>query len=58
MKAKEPGYEYQVQGLYCGRWETVTTEETKEDAIAMKQCYDENELGILHRYVRTRVKEG
>jgi len=48
--------EYQIQGFYSGTWETVTTEETRQDAKKMLKCYNENESTIIHRIVKKRVK--
>ncbi len=55
MMSKEILYEWEIQGLYSGCWERLTTEDTRDDAISQKQCYDENEHGILHRIKRVRV---
>lgn len=35
-------YEYEIQGLYNGRWETECVEETKEDGLKQLECYYEN----------------
>lgn len=56
MMSKEILYEWEIQGLYSGCWERLTTEDTRDDAISQKQCYDENEHGILHRIKRVRVQ--
>lgn len=50
--------EWAVQGLYCGEWETLFTEETKAEAVTQKKCYDENERNIPHRIKKIRVKNG
>ena len=42
-------YEYEVQGNYGYGWDLLTTEETKEDALIQKKCYDENEPNVPHR---------
>lgn len=47
--------EYAIQGMYCGKWETLFTEDTKAEAVAQLKCYDENEIGILHRIKKIRV---
>lgn len=51
-----PKYEYEVQGYYeAYGWEMLTTEETEQEAIDMKKCYDENEPFIRHRVKRITV---
>ena len=47
---------WEVQGLYCGQWEAVTTEGTRRDAKIQKACYDTNERGIAHRIVKKRER--
>ena len=51
--------EYHVQGYYSREfgWETVTTEATRPEALAMRKCYDENEPAIPHRIIKKRVKK-
>ena len=40
---------YEIQGNYGMGWEYLTTEDTKEEAIEMLECYDENEPNFRHR---------
>lgn len=40
---------YVIQGNYGYGWDDLTYEDTKEEALKQKECYDENEKGILHR---------
>lgn len=47
---------WEVQGLYCGEWERLTTEETRSEAVAQKKCYDENEQGVFHRTKKVRER--
>lgn len=53
--SNEISYEREVQGFYAGYWECLTTEDTKDEAVFQKQCYDENECGVPHRIKRVRV---
>ena len=46
---------WEIQGLYNSSWETVTTEETRKDAISQLLCYDENEPQFPHRIRKTRT---
>jgi hypothetical protein len=48
--------EYNIQGLYCGQWETVTCEETWTAAKEQVKCYRENEPGTIFRIKKERVK--
>jgi hypothetical protein len=48
--------EWEIQGLYSGQWETVTTEESRKDAKEQLKCYRENEPGTAFRSVKKRVK--
>lgn len=51
--------EYEIQGLYEGSWEMVTTEATMKEARQQLKCYQENEKNTLHRIVKKRIrKEG
>lgn len=52
--------EWEVQGLYNGEWECVTTEDTLKGAKDMLKCYNENETRYPHRIhkVRVRIQEG
>jgi len=45
-------YEYEIQGLYSGEWETVTTEENRKAAKEQAACYRENERGTPFRIKR------
>lgn len=54
--SNEISYEWEVQGFYAGYWECLTTEDTKDEAVFQKQCYDENECGVPHRIKRVRVQ--
>ena len=47
-------YEYEVQGYYCGSWEMLTTEASRQEALDMMACYDENEPHVPHRIRRRR----
>lgn len=47
---------WEVQGLYCGTWETLTTEATRKEAKAQKACYDTNERGTCHRIIKKRER--
>lgn len=40
---------YVIQGNYGYGWDDLTCEDTKEEALKQKKCYDENEKGIPHR---------
>lgn len=40
---------YVVQGNYGYGWDDLTCEDTKEEALKQKECYDENEKGVPHR---------
>lgn len=40
---------YIVQGNYGYGWDDLTCEDTKEEALKQKECYDENEKGVPHR---------
>ena len=42
-----------VQGKYS-RWENLTYEDSRSEAIAMKKCYDDNEPYVSHRIVSKR----
>lgn len=46
---------YVIQGNYGGRWEDVSTEETKEDARRCLEDYRVNEPQYLHRLIRRRI---
>ena len=48
--------EWIVEGFYEGRWEELTSEENRLDAIAQRKCYDENERGVSHRVRKIKVK--
>lgn len=49
-------YAYEVQGHYAGYgWETLTTEQTREQALARVQEYRDNERGISSLRIK-RVK--
>ena len=45
-----------VQGNYGQGWETVTTEDTRKEALAQLWCYRENETQYPHRVVTEREK--
>lgn len=45
--------EYEIQGLYSGTWECVTTESNWKDAKAQVKCYRENE-SVPFRIVEKR----
>lgn len=47
---------WEVQGFYYGEWESLTTEETRSEAIAQKKCYDENEREFPHRIKKVRER--
>ena len=47
--------EYDLEGLYAGRWEVLTCEETFDFARARRKEYRENEGGT-YRIVKHRVK--
>jgi len=40
---------YVIQGNYGYGWDDLTCEDTKEEALEQKKCYDENERGVPHR---------
>ena len=49
-------YDYEVQGHYAGYgWETLTTEQTREQALARVQEYRDNERGLSSLRIK-RVK--
>lgn len=48
-------YEFEIQGLYSGEWECVTTEETSKDAREQLKCYRENEKGTAFRIRRVAL---
>jgi hypothetical protein len=53
-----PVYDYEVQGHYTGHgWETLTTEQTRGDALARLKDYRDNERGLTGLRVK-RVKAG
>ena len=54
---KKTKYEYEIQGNYGYGWEMICSEETFDEAINMRKCYDENEPNILHRVVRRRAND-
>jgi len=47
--------EFEIQGLYNGKWEMVTTETTRKIAKKCKRTYEENERGTTFRIVTKRV---
>lgn len=47
---------YVVQGNYGYGWDDLTYENTKEEALKQKKCYDENE-SYLHRIIKRYVNE-
>ena len=49
-------YEYHVQGNYGGvaGWETLTIEETREEAEQMLKDYNDNETMYPHRIRKVR----
>lgn len=49
-------YEWHVQGNYGGvaGWETLTIEETREEAEQMLKDYNDNETGYPHRIRKVR----
>lgn len=47
--------EFEVQGLYLNRWECVTTEETRKEAIVRIKEYQANEKGTNFRIKRKLV---
>lgn len=49
-------YVWEVQGLYYGEWECLTTEESKKEAVEQRKCYDENERGVPHRIKKVRER--
>lgn len=49
--------EYEIQGFYGShRWEHVTTETLRTQALARLREYQENEPNYAHRIVRRRVR--
>ena len=52
-------YVWEVQGYYdqWHKWEMITIEETKADAIKIMKQYDKNESETPHRIKRTRKKK-
>jgi len=52
-------YDYEVQGYYTGHgWETLTTEQTRGEALARLKEYRANERGLTGlRIKRTRAQE-
>lgn len=51
-------YDYEVQGYYAGHgWETLTTEQTRGDALARLKDYRDNERGLTGLRIK-RVKAG
>jgi hypothetical protein len=47
-------WEFDIEGDYGHGWELVTCEETKADAVAMRDLYRENEPGVAFRIRRVR----
>lgn len=47
--------EYELQGWYGYGWETLLSEDSKQEAYAQKRCYDENEPSVPHRVKKVRV---
>lgn len=47
---------WEVQSFYYGKWERLTTEETRREAAVQKKCYDENERGVPHRIKKVRER--
>ena len=45
-----------LQGNYGYGWDDLTYENTKEEALKQKKCYDENE-SYHHRVIKRRVNE-
>ena len=45
-----------LQGNYGYGWDDLTYENTKEEALKQKKCYDENE-SYLHRIIKRHVNE-
>jgi hypothetical protein len=43
---------FEVQGKYNGRWEMLTTDDTREGANETKSEYEENAPETLYRVVR------
>jgi hypothetical protein len=41
--------EFEIQGLYCGGWEMVTTVSTHAEARAMLETYRREERGTIFR---------
>lgn len=49
-------WEWEVQGLYGGAWECVTTESSKADATARMIEYRVNEKGTVFRISKVRAE--
>ena len=49
-------YEYEVQGLYNGEWECLTTEETRKEALERLKEYRENQPGTCYRIKKVRAE--
>jgi hypothetical protein len=47
--------EWDIEGMYCGQWEVVTTETTREKLKANMKAYRENEPGTAFRVKKHRV---
>jgi len=56
LKKPRPGYEFNVQGYYAGRWEDVDAHDNRYGAIQSRKNYDENEPGYSHRVIARRIK--
>lgn len=41
--------DFEIQGLYCGGWEMVTTVATRAEARAMLETYRREERGTIFR---------
>jgi DNA polymerase IIIc chi subunit len=48
--------EFEIQGLYSGQWESVTSEDSRKEARERLKEYRENERGTAFRLVKKRVK--
>jgi len=62
LKHKRDGeptaYDYEVQGYYTGHgWETLTTEQTRHDALSRVKEYRANERGLTGLRIK-RIKAG
>lgn len=55
QEPKQAAYEYEVQGLYSGSWECVTTEDTRAEALKRETEYRENERHTAFRVVRVKA---